>query len=33
MHNEKLTTIIKKFENDPSIMRIKSKYAIQEKCL
>ena len=31
MHNEKLTTIIKKFENHPSIMKIKSKYAIQEK--
>ena len=31
IHNEKLTTIIKKFENHPSIMKIKSKYAIQEK--
>ena len=31
MHNEKLTTIIKKFENHPSIMKIKSKYTIQEK--
>ena len=31
MHNEKLTTIIKKFENLPSIMKIKSKYTIQEK--
>ena len=28
---EKLTNIIKKFENHPSIMKIKSKYAIQEK--
>ena len=31
MQNEKLTTIIKKFENHPSITKIKSKYAIQEK--
>ena len=31
MHNEKLTTIIKKIKNHPSIMKIKSKYAIQEK--
>ena len=31
VHNENLTTIIKKFENHPSIMKIKSKYAIQEK--
>ena len=31
IHNEKLTTIMKKFENHPSIMIIKSKYAIQEK--
>ena len=31
MHNEKLTTIIQKFENHPSIMNIKSKYTIQEK--
>ena len=31
MNNEKLTTIIKKFETHPSIMKIKSKYAIQEK--
>ena len=31
IHNEKFTTIIKKFENHPSIMKIKSKYAIQEK--
>ena len=31
MHNEKLTTIIKKFENHLSTMKIKSKYAIQEK--
>ena len=31
MHNEKLTTIIKKFENHPSIMKIKSKYTIHEK--
>ena len=31
MHNEKLTTIITKFENHSSIMKIKSKYAIQEK--
>ena len=31
IHNEKLTTIIKKFENHPSIMKIKSKCAIQEK--
>ena len=30
MHNDKLTTVIKKFENHPSIMKIKSKYAIQE---
>ena len=30
IHNEKLTTIIKKFENHPSIMKIKSKYTIQE---
>ena len=30
-HNEKLTTIIKKFENHPCIMKSKSKYAIQEK--
>ena len=31
MHNEKRTTVIKKFENHPSIMKIKSKYAIKEK--
>ena len=31
INNEKLTTIIKKFETHPSIMKIKSKYAIQEK--
>ena len=31
IHNEKLTTIIKKFENHPSILKIISKYAIQEK--
>ena len=31
IQNEKLTTIIKKFENHPSIVEIKSKYAIQEK--
>ena len=31
MQNEKFTTIIKKFENHSSIMKIKSKYAIQEK--
>ena len=31
VHNEKRTTIIKKFENHSSIMKIKSKYAIQEK--
>ena len=31
MDNEKLTTTIKKIENHPSIMKIKSKYAIQEK--
>ena len=31
IHNEKLTTIIKKFENHPSIIKIKSKYTIQEK--
>ena len=31
IQNEKLTTKIKKFENHPSIMKIKSKYAIQEK--
>ena len=30
IHNEKLTTIIKKFENHPSTMKIKSKYTIQE---
>ena len=30
MHNEKLTNIIKKFDNHPSIMKIKSKCAIQE---
>ena len=30
IHNEKLTTIIKKFENHPSIMKIKSKYTMQE---
>ena len=30
IHNEKLTTIFKKFENHPSIMKIKSKYTIQE---
>ena len=31
IHNEKLFAIIKKFENHPSIMKIKSKYAIQER--
>ena len=31
INNQKLTTIIKKFQNHPSIMKIKSKYAIQEK--
>ena len=31
IQNEKVITIIKKFENHPSIMKIKSKYAIQEK--
>ena len=31
MHNEKRTTIIKKFENHSSIMKIKSKCTIQEK--
>ena len=31
INNVKLATIIKKFENHPSIMKIKSKYAIQEK--
>ena len=31
IHNERLTTIIKKFENHPYIMKIKSKYTIQEK--
>ena len=31
INNEKLTTIINKFETHPSIMKIKSKYAIQEK--
>ena len=30
MYNEKLTNIIKKFDNHPSIMKIKSKCAIQE---
>ena len=30
IQNEKLASIIKKFENHPSIMKIKSKYAIQE---
>ena len=31
IQNEKLATIIKKFENHPSTMKIKSKCAIQEK--
>ena len=31
IHNEKLTTIIKKFKTHPSIIKIKSKYAMQEK--
>ena len=31
IHNEKRTTIIKKLENYPSIMKIKSKCAIREK--
>ena len=31
MQNEKRTTIIKRFENHSSTMKIKSKYAIQEK--
>ena len=31
IHNEKRTTIIKKFENHPIIIKIKRKYAIQEK--
>ena len=30
IHNEKLTAIVKKLENHPSIMKIKRKYAIQE---
>ena len=31
IYNENLTAIIKKFENHPSIMKIKSKYVLQEK--
>ena len=31
INNENITTMIKKFESHLSIMKIKSKYAIQEK--
>ena len=30
-HNEKLTTIIKNYENHPSLLKIKSKYAMQQE--
>ena len=33
IHNEKLTSIIKQLENHPSIMKIKSKYAMQNQLL
>ena len=33
IHNEKSTTMIKKFENHPSIMKMKIKYAYKKRFL